>query len=133
MINETTLKPHTDKMKPNISETIRLIREKKGYSQDFVASKLFITQQSYSRLERNPESMTLSRLRDLAKILDISLLNLLGDENMYFMQNINPQGGNADTKLVLNETNTPIEKNELFKGMQNEIIFLRDLVLKLQT
>ena len=109
------------------------MREKKGYSQDFVASKLHFTQQSYSRLEKNPESMTLSRLRDLAKILDVSLLTLLGEEEMYLVQNINQQGGNAAAKLDLNETNTPIEKNELFKGMQNEIVFLRDLVLKLQT
>jgi transcriptional regulator with XRE-family HTH domain len=120
-------------MKPNMNETIRLIRESKGYSQDFVASKLFFTQQSYSRLERNPENMTLSRLRDLAKILAVSLLTLLGEENMCFTQNINQQEGNAATKLVLNETSTPIEKNELYKGMQNEIVFLRELVLKLQT
>jgi transcriptional regulator with XRE-family HTH domain len=119
-------------MKPNISETIRLIREKKGYSQGFVASKLFFTQQSYSRLERNPENMTLSRLRDLAKILDVSLLTLLGEEDLYVKQNINQQEGNAATKLVLNETNTTSDQNELLKGMQNEIIFLRELVLKLQ-
>jgi transcriptional regulator with XRE-family HTH domain len=49
-------------MKVNISETIRLIRESKGYSQDFVASKLYITQQAYSRLEKNPENMTLKSL-----------------------------------------------------------------------
>lgn len=116
-----------------MNETIRLIRESKGYSQEFVAIRLNLTQQSYSRLEKNPENMTLSRLRDLAKILDVSLLTLLGEENMYFMQNINQQGGNAATKLVLNQANIPSDENELFKGMQSEIVFLRDLVLKLQT
>ena len=64
--------------------------------------------------------MTLSRLRDLAKILDVSLLTLLGEENMYFMQNINQQGGNAATKLVLKHANIPSDQNELYKGMQNE-------------
>jgi hypothetical protein len=77
--------------------------------------------------------MTLSRLRDLAKILDVSLLTLIGEENMYFNQNNNEQGVSAATKLVLNQANIPSEQNELFKGMQNEIVFLRDLVLKLQT
>ena len=108
------------------------MREKKGYSQDFVASKLHFTQQSYSRLENNPSSMTLSRLCDLAKILDVSLLTLIGEEYMYFNHNNNQQGVSAATKLHLNETITPLEKDELFKGMQNEIIFLRDLVLSLQ-
>jgi hypothetical protein len=76
--------------------------------------------------------MTLSRLLDLAKILDVSLLTLIGEENMYFNQNNNQQGLSAATKLVLNQANIPSEQNELFKGMQNEIIFLRELVLKLQ-
>lgn len=67
--------------------------------------------------------MTLSRLRDLAKILDVSLLTLIGEENMYFNQNNNEQGVSAATKLVLNQANIPSEQNELFKGMQNEIIF----------
>jgi transcriptional regulator with XRE-family HTH domain len=119
-------------MKVNVGETIRLIRESKGYSQDYVASKLYITQQAYSRLEKNPENITLKRLRELAKILDTSLLSLIGEENMYFMQNINQQGGNAATKLVLNQSSNPTEQNELFKGMQDEISFLRELVLKLQ-
>lgn len=119
-------------MKTNIIETIRLIRESKGYSQEFVASKLYITQQAYSRLEKNPESITLQRLRDLAKVLNVPLLTLIGEENMYFMQNINQQGGHAATKLVLNQSSVPIEQNELIKGMQNEINFLRELVLRLQ-
>ena len=51
---------------------------------------------------------------------------------MYFNQNNNEQGVSAATKLVLNQANIPSEQNELFKGMQNEIVFLRDLVLRLQ-
>lgn len=80
-------------MKISMSENIRLLRESRGYSQEYIASRLHITQQAYSRLEKHPESMTLERLRDLAKILDVPLLTLLGEENMYFMQNINQQGG----------------------------------------
>ena len=115
-----------------MNETIRLIRESKGYSQEFVATRLNLTQQSYSRLEKNPERITLSRLRDLAKILDVSLLTLLGEENMYFMQNTNPPREDSDEKLVLNQANIPSDQNELFKGMQNEIVFLRELLLRLQ-
>ena len=119
-------------MKAKVSETIRLIRESKGYSQEFVASKLHITQQAYSRIEKQPETMTLQRLYDLSKILDTSILTLLGEENMYFMQNINQQGGNAATKLVLQNYSSPSEQSELLKSMQNEIEFLRNLVLKSQ-
>ena len=94
-------------MKTNMNKTIRLIRESNGYSQDFVATRLKLTQQSYSRLEKNPENMTLKRLRDLAKILDVSLLTLLGEEDVYLVQNIIQQGGDAASKLVLNQENNP--------------------------
>ena len=85
------------------------------------------------KIGKNPVSITLSRLRDLAKILDVSLLTLIGEENKYFIQNINPPREDSDNKLVLNQANSTSEQNELFKGMQSEIVFLRDLVLKLQT
>ena len=49
-------------MSQNISETIRLIRESKGYSQEYMASQLNITQQAYSRLEKQPETITLRYL-----------------------------------------------------------------------
>ena len=119
-------------MSQNISETIRLIRESKGYSQEYMASQLNITQQAYSRLENQPQTITLQRFRDLSKILNVPILTLLGEENMYFMQNINQQGGNAATKLVLQNKTTSSVHNELIKSMQNEIEFLRNLVLKLQ-
>ena len=119
-------------MSQNISETIRLIRESKGYSQEYMASQLNITQQAYSRLEKQPETITLQRFRDLSKILNVPILTLLGEENMYFMQNINQQGGNAATKLVLQNQTASSEHSELIRSMQNEIDFLRNLVLKLQ-
>ena len=85
--------------KLTISENIRLIRESRGYSQDFVASKLNVTQQAYSNMEKKPENMTLGRFKDLAKILDVSLLSLLSEESMYILNNFNQQGGYAITKM----------------------------------
>jgi len=119
-------------MNENISETIRLIRESKGFSQKYIASKLNITQQAYSKMEKQPENITIQRFREIAGILNVTILTLLGKENMYFMQNINQHGGNAATKLVLNQSSSPTEQNELIKGMQEEINFLRELVLRLQ-
>lgn len=119
-------------MKTNMSETIRIVRESKGYSQKFMASRLKITQQAYSKMEKQPESMTLNRLKDVAHILNVPFLTLLGEENMYFMQNINQQGGQAATKLILQNQHSSSDHNELIKGLQAEVEFLRALVLKLQ-
>ena len=115
-----------------MSETIRLIRESKGYSQEFMASRLHVTQQAYSKMEKQPDTMTLKRLKDLAHILDVPLFSLLGEENMYFMQSINQQGGQAATKLIFQNQVSSTENSELIKSMHEEIEFLRSLVVKLQ-
>jgi len=46
----------------NISINIKKIREKKGFSQEFVAEKLGINQSTYGKLERDKLNMTLNRL-----------------------------------------------------------------------
>lgn len=51
-----------------IGENIRFIREQLGYSQEYVATQLGITQQSYSNIEKKPEKATLQRLKDIAAI-----------------------------------------------------------------
>lgn len=89
-------------MKIAVSENIRLIREAKGFSQEFVAKKLKVTQQAYSSMEKTPENMTLKRLRDLCEVLDVDLITLLGEDNVYLQQNYNQQGGNAATQMILN-------------------------------
>lgn len=118
-------------MKTNMSETIRLIRESKGYSQEYLASRLRITQQAYSKMEKHPESMTLNRLKDLAHILNVPYLTLLGEENMYFMQSINQQGGQAATKLILESKHSSSDHDELIKSLHAEVEFLRSLLLNL--
>ncbi len=85
------------KRKISISDNIRLIREAQGFSQDYVAIKLEITQQAYSSIEKNPERATLSRLREIAIILQVPLVTLLGEDEVNLQQNFNQAGGNAAT------------------------------------
>lgn len=115
-------------MKKSISENIRFLRESKGFSQDFVAKKLKVTQQAYSQMEKNPDSMTLTRLRDLSKILDLELITLLGEENIYLQQNYNQKGGQAATKIVFNgsgDLNKDLYER-LISELKDEILFLRN-------
>jgi transcriptional regulator with XRE-family HTH domain len=119
-------------MKTSITENIRFIRETKGYSQDFVARKLKITQQAFSQIESKPENATLARLKQLAKILDISLIELIGEESAYFQQNYHQQGGQAATQMVFHQDST--ENNTLYEKyisqLKEEILFLRNIIDK---
>jgi transcriptional regulator with XRE-family HTH domain len=113
------------------SDTIRLLREARGLSQQQLADKLGITQQAYSNLEKKPERATLERLREIAKILQVELITLLGEEDTYILQSFNQSGGNAATKM--NITPSVGEKEiyeKLIITLKEEISFLRELHLR---
>ncbi len=121
-------------MNSNVAENIRLIREAKGLKQDYVASKLKVTQQAYSKMENNPEIMTLQRLRDLSKILQVDLLTLLGEETVFIQQNYNQSGGRASqiSTQILNSSEVETKQAELYERMiqtlKEEIEYLRSKI-----
>lgn len=61
-------------------QKLRLLREFRNYSQEYIAEKLGITQHAYSRIENNLTKLTAERLERLAAILNIPLLELLSDK-----------------------------------------------------
>ena len=112
-----------------ISDNIRLLREYLGFSQEYVAQKLNITQQAYSHIEKNPENAPLKRLREIAQVLQVSLITLLGEEDTYILQNFNQSGGNAATQMNVSDSTSEKEVyDKLIQTLKEEITFLRELV-----
>lgn len=60
-----------------LGKKIRSIRLQKGYSQEDLAFKLGVSQGYVSLLERGKKNMTILRLDDVAKVLDIPLEELV--------------------------------------------------------
>jgi transcriptional regulator with XRE-family HTH domain len=60
-------------------QKLRLLREFRNYSQEYIAEKLGITQNAYSRIENNQTRITAERLGRLAVILNIPPMELLSD------------------------------------------------------
>jgi transcriptional regulator with XRE-family HTH domain len=58
-------------MYTKIGAKIRKIRELKGFSQEYMASSLGITQNSYSKLENQKTRLSLKRLNNISKILEL--------------------------------------------------------------
>ena len=115
------------KTKLSISENIRLIRESQGYSQDYVAIKLDITQQAYSAIEKNPERATLSRLKEIAEILQVPLVTLLGEDEINLQQNFHQAGGNAAT-IFKNISSGSEVYEKWIAELKEEVHFLRKIV-----
>jgi transcriptional regulator with XRE-family HTH domain len=86
---------------PQIGRKIRLVRESRQLSQDYVAAKMKISQQAYSRIENDGDNISLKRLRQLSDALDIPLQSLIGDDDIYIQNNHNQQGGNAGSVVYI--------------------------------
>ena len=113
-------------MTPTSGDTIRSIRQARGFSQEFVALKLGITQQSYSNLEKKPDGATLGRLKELAKILDIDLMTLIGETASMVQNNLNQQGGQAASNMVINQNSEQkYADQKMIDHLEEEIEFLR--------
>ncbi len=110
-----------------VGENIRFIREQLGYSQEYVANQLGITQQSYSNIEKNPEKATLKRLKEVARILQVSFVTLLGEDDIYIQQNFHQQGGNAATQMNISNSEKEIYEN-FINELKAQIDFFRNLV-----
>lgn len=59
---------------------IRIHREMKNYSQKFVAAKMGISQNAYSKIENNVTQLTVHHVKQLSEILHVPITDLLKDE-----------------------------------------------------
>lgn len=60
-----------------VSANIRNVREKKNFTQDYLAAKLAISQNAYSKIELGYSKITINRLIEIAIILEVEVRTLL--------------------------------------------------------
>lgn len=63
-----------------IAHNIRKIREHRNYTQDYLAAKLKISQNSYSKIELGYTKLTVSRLFHIADILGVDPIDIIKGE-----------------------------------------------------
>ena len=67
-----------------IRERIKIIRIEKGYSQDYMADMLNISQNAYHKLEKGHTRIHLEKFIDIAEILEVNFSELLkGSDYVY--------------------------------------------------
>ena len=60
-----------------IVTNIRKVREFRNYTQDYLAAKLQISQNAYSKIELGYSSITLTRLIQISEILQIDIVDIV--------------------------------------------------------
>ena len=63
-----------------VGNKIRLLREERGLSQENMAVSLDMTQSNYARLEKDDNRISVPRLLVIAKTLDITVTELVGEK-----------------------------------------------------
>ena len=61
----------------DIGSTIQQLREAKGYTQDQLAEKLFVSRQTISNYERNKSQPSLEMIARIAEVFDMDIASLL--------------------------------------------------------
>jgi transcriptional regulator with XRE-family HTH domain len=114
---------------------IRLIRESNGFSQEYVAAKLEITQQAYSNIEKNPENSSIKRLKQISEILSVPVTSLIGETEHYIQQNFQQQGGQAAT--IIHVQGIPENERQLYERyieqLKSEIQMLKSMLNQKQS
>ena len=66
------------------AKRIRLIRENKGFTQEYVADKLAVSQAAYSKMERKAGNCSLLTLEKVAEMLEVTLPFLIDVKNEHY-------------------------------------------------
>ncbi|MGG7665309.1 helix-turn-helix domain-containing protein [Dyadobacter sp. BHUBP1] len=70
-----------------IGDNIRLVRNRLGYSQEYVAGRLGISKQRYRQLENEEQdSITMGRLSEIAAILETDIETLISLHKVKFLK-----------------------------------------------
>lgn len=88
-----------------VGEKIRKIRTLKGFSQDYLANKLNISQVAYSDIENNKTKISLKRLEEISTIFELDINDILTfDEKQVFNNTFNDTAkGFFNVEKVIND------------------------------
>lgn len=108
---------------------IRQLRELKGFTQDYIANELGISQRAYSKLETNQTRIDWIKITKIAEVLDMDPMDIATfDDNLIF-NNCNQSG--KFEQFINQIPEKLIEQYELrILNLENEIKFLREEIRK---
>ena len=111
-----------------IGFNIRKIRESKGFSQDYMANVLDISQASYARLENEDTKVTVDRLSKIAEILNTNIIDFFDADRVTIQSQNNYEGSYVLVQNLTIENKEIMEK--LLKSKDDQINLLQNVINK---
>ncbi len=114
-------------------EKIRTIRTLRGFSQEFMADKLGIAQNTYSKYESNGDKLPFETLEKIATVLGVSITDLTSNTPII----INNHAANEGTQGIGHVENLITGQKELFERIiaskEDEIRTLKEVIESLKS
>lgn len=103
---------------------IKQIREIKNLSQEYIANEVGITVRGYSKIESGETKLSIDRLNDISKALEVPPLEILGFDEKQIFNNCKQEGNiGINHNYSLKEVIKIYEKR--IAHLESEILFLR--------
>lgn len=100
---------HMEKL--TLGKKIRLLREMKELKQDYMAEKLEMTVNGYGKIERDESDISFTRMNQIAKLLEISVPELVNLEDQKLVYSFNISHSQIETNQnIANYTDNGIPK-----------------------
>lgn len=112
-----------------LGDKIKKLRELKNYTQQYLADELGISLSGYGKIERDQTEITLSRLMQIAEILDVDLFTLIQFNGDSFFKSTKNSSSNSDLDGV--KVSYSDWANELIEKYKEENGYLKELVRQL--
>ncbi|TPG40901.1 helix-turn-helix transcriptional regulator [Flavobacterium pectinovorum] len=93
-------------MPTSIKNKIKSIRELKNYTQEYMAEQLGVTQAGYSKIEKGKTILSYIKLVEIARILEVSVEDILSFDGQRYFGNFNKVIGNNNGSILINTENT---------------------------
>lgn len=109
-------------MENHLANKIRQLRELKGFSQEYIAIQLGISQRAYSKLETNQTRLDWLKITKIAQVLDMDPVDLISfDDNQIFNKY------NESVRYINQMPEKLIEQYERqIERLENDIVFLKE-------
>lgn len=106
---------------------IKQVRELKNFTQEYVATQLGLTTRAYSKIESGETQLTINRLNEISKILEVDPVEVLGFDDKQVFNNCRQEGN-----IGINHINVPEKLIQQYEKtiqiLEDEVTLLKNLL-----
>ncbi len=108
---------------------IKQVRELKNLTQEYVATQLGLTTRAYSKIESGETQLTINRLNEISKILEVDPVEVLGFDDKQVFNNCRQEGnfGNFGTYNAMSEK-LILQYEKTIQILEDEVTLLKSLL-----